>query len=560
MHYRIQPGIAEAVHAATPEPVTTAVDAQLAAWWIAVANWGIEQEQAGQDTGQIVVRSGLAAAPYLLRQHAWDTASYFLEQARARDSSSPIIAQAILPPLRRIAEATGQPKDLGVLAAALINVDTAGAETLLRRVYDQATTAGDRRLASAVASHLVNLLSDHGRLRDALTLVDQTIEHIRDAGMGPWSQLGAQGLRLQILGRLGHHEQVLTDLLALRGHMTELPNQPADNDAAIPWNVRESILDTGRFSALALGRWQQGLDLNNEITNLQRWRGASAHETTRTRFNDYRPLVGLGHLADAEQVLRDCQEVFSSIDDITALAMVYSSHADLEDRRGHLQDALELERTALRLKYISPELRSIAASHHNLAGYLFHATGTSAEQRAHRLAARLLRRFTGDTHALSLTLRALVDELRGDTGWPDAAALPTAMSDVIRLVDSGDGVHFGDLVATLCPDPDTADQALADLLATAATVPDGINALSEWEPVITAVVDAATSGHAPAELADALDELGAATDWDALVAALRRVLAGDRDREQLLAGLDDIDTAILTAVLDRLPTSLGQDP
>lgn len=41
---------------------------------------------------------------------------------------------------------------------------------------------------------------------------------------------------------------------------------------------------------------------------------------------------------------------------------------------------------------------------------------------------------------------------------------------------------------------------------------------------------------------------------------LRRVLAGDRDREQLLAGLDDVDTAILTAVLERFPNHLGQDP
>lgn len=61
------------------------------------------------------------------------------------------------------------------------------------------------------------------------------------------------------------------------------------------------------------------------------------------------------------------------------------------------------------------------------------------------------------------------------------------------------------------------------------------------------------------ELADALDEFGVTTDWAALVAALRRVLAGDRDREQLLVGLDDIHTAILTAVLDRLPISPRED-
>ncbi|HKR51758.1 MAG TPA: hypothetical protein VJT72_19670 [Pseudonocardiaceae bacterium] len=50
-------------------------------------------------------------------------------------------------------------------------------------------------------------------------------------------------------------------------------------------------------------------------------------------------------------------------------------------------------------------------------------------------------------------------------------------------------------------------------------------------------VAAATNGHTQPELADHLDGLGVTTDWAALVAALRRVLAGDRDSEQLLAGL-----------------------
>jgi hypothetical protein len=119
------------------------------------------------------------------------------------------------------------------------------------------------------------------------------------------------------------------------------------------------------------------------------------------------------------------------------------------------------------------------------------------------------------------------------------------------LVDAGDGVSFGDLVAVLCPDPNVADNILFALLATAA--------LTQWEPVITAVVAAATGGHTSTELADYLDELGAITDWAALIAALRRVLVGGRDREQLLVGLDDADTAILTAVLDRLPASPEQD-
>ncbi|MGH3813447.1 MAG: hypothetical protein ACRDUV_13495, partial [Pseudonocardiaceae bacterium] len=195
--------------------------------------------------------------------------------------------------------------------------------------------------------------------------------------------------------------------------------------------------------------------------------------------------------------------------------------------------ASTLQRTALRLDYVSPEPSSIAISHHNLANYLVRTTGTSAEQRAHRLAAALLHHLTANTHELTRTLHTLADELRRGT---DAPALPSTLPEVIRLVDAGDGVRFGDLVTAPCPDPDTADRALVDLLATAATLPEQPaentveRLLTDWDPIITAVAIAATIGHTPTELADTLHQLGAATDWAALTAALRRVLTGERDR------------------------------
>jgi hypothetical protein len=372
--YRIHRGVADAIHAATPEPVTAAVDAALATWWISVAAWAIEQERAGRDTGQVVVRAGLAAAPYLLRQHHWHTAGCLLEQARGRDLFSPIITQAVLPPLRRIAETTGQPEDLRVLAAALTNVDPAEAETLLRRLYDQASTGGDHHRASGVAGDLVNLLRDQCRLREALTLVEQKIAHTRHAGLGSWTQLGDQGWRLQILSLIGHHEQVLTDLPVLRDRMAELPDQPADNDTINPWNVQELILDSGCRSALELGRWEQALDLTNEITTLKRRRGASAHDTACTRFNNYGPLLHLGWLSEADQLLRECQEVFETAGDITRLGTVHGARAALENDRGRHLDAVELQRTALRLHYTHPEPGTISVSHHNLAHYLSRIT------------------------------------------------------------------------------------------------------------------------------------------------------------------------------------------
>ncbi|MGH3923193.1 MAG: hypothetical protein ACRDTT_10050, partial [Pseudonocardiaceae bacterium] len=109
---------------------------------------------------------------------------------------------------------------------------------------------------------------------------------------------------------------------------------------------------------------------------------------------------------------------------------------------------------------------------------------------------------------------------------------------------------------------------LAELLATAAAsahqqadqAPVGTgHLLAAWEPIINAVGAAATNAGTPAELTDLLDDI-ATTDWAALVAALRRVLAGDRHREQLLTGLDDLGAAILTATLERLRTDPEQEP
>jgi len=61
-----------------------------------------------------------------------------------------------------------------------------------------------------------------------------------------------------------------------------------------------------------------------------------------------------------------------------------------------------------------------------------------------------------------------------------------------------------------------------------------------------------------------LDRLADTKDWAALAGVLRRVIAGDRDPETLLADLDPVDTAIVTRLLDalagRVQLSLADPP
>jgi tetratricopeptide (TPR) repeat protein len=555
VRYRMHPGVAAAVHDTAESEVRDAADAELAAFWRAVADEA-RQREGGEDTA-LVVRAGLAAAPYLLRRRDWDTASTLLEYAVVRDGS-PGVIQAALPALRRVAETTHAPVDYGVLACALRTVDSAEAERLLRDALRAAVGSDDYRLASAAAGELVNLLGDAARLGEALDLAGQKAGYTRQAGLGPWTQLADRGRRLQILGWMGEHEQVLAETGVLRDQMGELPARPAGNETARPWNVREVILGIGRSSALALGRWQQCLDLNAEITASKRQRGAGIHEITRTRYNDAGPLIRLGRLEEAGLLLRECQQVFEDHADTTMLARVLSSRAHLEDKLGHRDAAVDLGRIAIRLCYGRPEPRDIAISHHNLANHLARAGGDLAGQRAHRLAAALIQQLTGMTHDLARTRRALATELRQDSAG-GTGQLPATPAEVIRVAEETDGVRLGELISALGPDPAAVEAALAQILRDAAELPPYDEAaiarhLEEWEPDISAMVSACRGDQdAAAQLLPALDNFAKDPDWAALVGVLRRILDGERGGG-LLEGLDAVDTAIAGEVLGRLGT------
>jgi len=67
--YRVHPGVVEAIYKSTPEPVSAAVDEQLAAWWTAVVGgWETAPLLPGEDASQAIVRANLAAVRYLLRR------------------------------------------------------------------------------------------------------------------------------------------------------------------------------------------------------------------------------------------------------------------------------------------------------------------------------------------------------------------------------------------------------------------------------------------------------------------------------------------------------------
>ncbi|WP_346619588.1 AAA family ATPase [Blastococcus montanus] len=556
VRYHLHPGVADTIRADTPAETRTAIDTELAAYWGAAFRFALEQEP-HQATGGLVVHAALAAAPYLLRLHDWATASELLESALHRDETLGAVAAA-LPHLQTVADATtGTDRELidrGVLATAVAYFDPLEGERRIRANLAEADDRGEYRVAYAAAGDLINLLAARGRLSEALAITDQKADLTHRAGLGPWTQLADDAGRLQLLVVTGDAQTTFDEVQRLRERMRDLPDQPGDNEAVNPWNVRETILDTGRMAALALGRWQDALDLNAEILDSQRRRGAGPHGLARTRFSDYGPLLRLDRLAQADQLLRACQNQYEQAGDTARVGMVLGARADLADRQGHREAAQGHTQVALRYLYVSGRPREIATGHHNLAIGQQRAAHTPAMWLPHLLAAALLRHLIGDRR-LPETLRILTRKL---TDPATAAVLSATIAQVQNTVEQVDGVHFGTLLGALEPDPGRQQAALDEILYTARTMPsdqafDVQKHLDRWEPRLAAIVAAAGGDQAARDQVEQLlDRLADTEDWAALTGALRRILAGERDPETLLAGLDAVDTAITTRLLDAL--------
>jgi tetratricopeptide (TPR) repeat protein len=262
----------------------------------------------------------------------------------------------------------------------LASIDPAEAEALLRAALAQAAADENFPLAAGTAGVLSNLQMDAGRLREALDLGSQMAQYSRLAGLGPWTQIADQGQQMRILGLMGQHRQVLGQIHELLDKMDKLPATKAGNEAAEPWNVREATLDIGRSSAQALKEWQQCLDFNTAILTSMRAREASAYDIIRVRFDSAAPLIELRRLADAELIVLEAQHAYEDDNDIARLQQVLGTRAALEVTRGRPRQAVELQRTAIRLAYVQPEPRGIAISHHQLA---YHLRGPGQIRRWH---------------------------------------------------------------------------------------------------------------------------------------------------------------------------------
>lgn len=459
--YHLHPGVAEAGRAAANPQFQAAVDAELAAYWLTGFRRGLAQET--QQQGWLVLQSGRRAAPYLLRLAQWDTAAWVLEAVLTRDRSPGTVA-AVLPLLRHIVEATkNREQELehaGRLARALRYVRPAEAEISMRELLTKAVAHKRFHVARAVAGDLVGLLRATGRLDEALAITEQKRTYTRRAGLGPWTQLADEGQRLQILRRQGHNQEVLSAVHKLQETMAALPEQPEANESVEPWSVREVVLSAGVRAAVGLERWEEALTLNAKQLKSARQRNAPPLELATIEFTDYSPLLRLGRVNDAKQLLLACRAVFEREQAIGPLGRAVGALADVEDTLGHREAAVRLAQYALRYTYTAADPETIVGSHHNLANSLSRAGGEPTLALAHRLAAAIISYQTG-TGQLASTLDRLALDL---ANLDPAVPVPASFAEVCDLVGRVEGVRLAALLDRLPRRAADGDAALAEVL------------------------------------------------------------------------------------------------
>jgi tetratricopeptide (TPR) repeat protein len=468
--FAIHPGVAEAGRAAAGDRIQAAVDTELSEFWVANFRRGIERETEGD--GGLVTLAGRRGAPYLMRRQDWRSATILLERVLGRDWSLATVA-AVLPLLDRIVEATkgtdGELINAGVLAKGLwLAGRIAEAEARTREILARATERGEDRVASVAAGALINLLRQTGRAEEALGVVETRKEFIRRAGLGPWTELGDDVMRLQLLADLGQYDEVLAEVEALRPRMDALPLTGIQEESADTWEVRAHLLEVGRSAAMKLERWKQALAFNAEVVAVTKARGAPALAVARARYNDYFPLIRLGRLAEAHTLLMACLEVFESASERGA---IFTALAGLDDARGHRDRAIDHERTALRYKYVDAagDPANCAMSHFNLAGYLLRGGGLPAEALAHGLASAVIRFQTADGW-LPVTLQALARYLASFA--PSEPPLPGDFAGLCAIVDQVEGVNLAALFERLPRTrAATGDDALRQVLEQARALP-----------------------------------------------------------------------------------------
>ena len=526
--------MAEAVRAAASTEFRTTVDNQMVDFWATVFSRAVEDR--GGQLSRLVNQTAHSGAPYFMRQRHWQALTNSIQEVFRRDATEATVAAFL--PFLEVAVRAVQGTDLElrtrtVHAQALLVLFPGRVEGL-QEILDAAVAARESDVAAAAISHLVKAHQFAGRFEEAQAVLAAYSDHRVPDGVGPWTRVQDHIAQVQLMIAQGQAQQGLDLVRQLQAQMAALPDETAAVESIEPWSVRENIGSLGAIAATKLGEWQLAMEFTAGILQSHRQRGASSVQLARIAFNDYFALLNLGRTAEARELLQWCRAEFEDAKETSALGKVLGAQAELEERLGHYDRAVDLCADALRLSYLTGELESIMVAHHSLANHLTHFTNLMQLSWTNMCAAALIQyqaggEISGNVESLSRTL--IVSSLPDDG---------RSFDYLCSMVDRLDGVHFAELFQQLPRRAADGQAALDEVLRLAGDLADSRREVivQQWEPVIAALAGGEQVPQGQFEM-------------PGIGPALRRIQEGERGQD-LLDGLNLVHGTVVRRALERL--------
>ncbi|MDM8565195.1 tetratricopeptide repeat protein [Candidatus Halobeggiatoa sp. HSG11] len=339
---------------------------------------------------------GRRAITYLVRSEAFEALGNFASDV-VINTKNPQQLQAIIAELETVIEQVPAGKTRWIMRTYLADaLNRSGQPQFALPLYKlsayEAEAAENWANVAWICQNLAISLAQLGRLPEAQETFQHTAQTKRKIGNVEVDILLSENEALRIGIMFG---EVETALPTIEQHLVKIRDwwqrsQKGEKLAAAPdtdFLARAFIsgLDIAHSAHLRLEHWQEYLDLLIETEQVQQAAGESEEALARNRFNHYGPLMALGRLDEAQQVLEGCLRVFTNANDLTAQATVLSALAAVWDERGDVSHAKEQERQALAIFERLPNPEDRAISHGNLSLYL-HKVGEIEEGAGHRLA------------------------------------------------------------------------------------------------------------------------------------------------------------------------------
>ena len=413
-----------------------------------------------------------------------------------------------------------------------------------REILANSIQSQDPALAVMASFELIRCCRKSARLDEAAEATGVLSGYISQAGLGPWTQLGAEVEGLLTLAAKGQYEHVLAEVNRLRPGMERLPTNSDLPEVETPYRVREALVNIGGAAAAQLKLWNEALSFMAETVELRRARGAPAAEVAETQTNVVVALIGLGRIDEALSILEDCRQPLEEAHDAHALSTLFGSLAKARAQQGDRRAARLSGQDALRYSYQAGQVQNIADAHARLGGYLGMEGGRRPAVMAQLLASGLI----GTAVGLEKTADVLEQAAALLALNVDSAVVPADLSELCARLGEPIGAELRRLLTKLSGGAASAEGQLIQLIThireSAARPARYSRWLATWDPVIAGLV-AETRGDA--EVSALLDHVLAIylndPDWVQLARIFGQIRNGERTLD--ISHLDSTDIVIM---------------